>query len=297
MKIFDCFMYFNEDLILEIRLNELYSRVDKFIIVESNSTHSGKFKEYNFDIKKFDKFKDKITYIKVNDKPKDYLEISENLTLGEKKGKQILNALSLENFQRNQIIKGLNEANEDDFILVSDLDEIPNLDSINLKDYKSKIIVFKQAFFHYRLNLYLKDFNWFGTKGCTKKLFKSPQWLRNIKSKRYNFLRIDTLFSEKKYQNIHTIENGGWHFSNIGNEKSIVHKLKNYLHHADTPDNILNEDMFKKLIKERKFIYDHNVDKGGDKHSNKKDLSIYDFELLPNYIKNHKDLFNNWIVE
>ena len=75
MKIFDCFMYFNEDLILEIRLNELYNRVDKFIIVESSYTHSGDFKEYNFDIKKFDKFKDKIIYIKIKDKPENYLEI------------------------------------------------------------------------------------------------------------------------------------------------------------------------------------------------------------------------------
>ena len=296
MKIFDCFMYFNEDLILEIRLNELYNRVDKFIIVESNYTHSGDHKEYNFDIKKFEKFKDKIIYIKIKDKPKEYMEIDDNLTLGEKKGKQILNALSLDNFQRNQIIKGLEEANDDDFILVSDLDEIPNLGNINLSKYKSKIIIFKQAFFHYRFNLYLKNFDWHGTKCCTKKLFKSPQWLRNIKKKKYNFFRIDTLFSEKKYQNIHIVENGGWHFSNIGNEESIVYKLKHYAHHADTPDNILKEGMFKNLIKERKFMYDHNVDKSGDKHSSRKDLSTYDFELLPNYIKNNKNLFKKWMV-
>ena len=85
MKIFDCFMYFNEDLILEIRLNELCKNVEKFIIVESNYTHSGEFKEYNFDIKKFDKFKDKITYIKIKEKPKEYLEVGKNLTKGEKK--------------------------------------------------------------------------------------------------------------------------------------------------------------------------------------------------------------------
>jgi beta-1,4-mannosyl-glycoprotein beta-1,4-N-acetylglucosaminyltransferase len=296
MKIFDCFMYFNEDLILEIRLNELYNRVDKFIIVESSYTHSGKSKKYNFDFKKFAKFKEKIIYIKVNEKPKDYLEIDDNLTLGEKKGKQILNALSLDNFQRNQIIKGLNEANDDDLILVSDLDEIPKLDNVNLSECKSKITVFKQAFFHYRLNLYLKGFDWYGTKCCTKKLLKSPQWLRNIKSKKYNFLRIDTFFSEKKYQNIHIIDNGGWHFTNIGNEESIVYKLKNYAHHADTPDDNFNKDTFKKLIKDRKFMYDHNVEKSGDKHSSKKDLSVYDFKLLPNYIKNNRNLFKDWLV-
>ena len=67
-------------------------------------------------------------------------------------------------------------------------------------------------------------------------------------------------------------------------------------HHADTPDNILNEDLFKNLIKERKLMYDHNVDKSGDKHSSRKDLSTYDFELLPNYIKNNKNLFKKWMV-
>ena len=296
MKIFDCFMYFNEDLILEIRLNELYKYVEKFIIIESNYTHSGEFKEYNFDIEKFNKFKDKIIYIKVKDKPKNYLEIDKNLTLDEKKGKQILNALILENFQRNEILKGLNEANDDDFIIVSDLDEIPNLNNVNLNNYKSKIIIFKQIFFHYRFNLYLKDFNWFGSKCCTKKLFKSPQWLRNIKSKKYNFFRIDTLFSEKKYQNVFIVENGGWHFTTINNEEGIIYKLKSFLHHADTPDNLLNKGTLKKLIKEKKFSFDHNVDKSGDKFSSKKDLSIFDFNLLPNYIKNNKNLFKDWIV-
>ena len=296
MKIFDCFMYFNEDLILEVRLNELYDHVEKFIIVESNYTHSGDYKEYNFDIKRFEKFKDKIMYIMIKDKPKNYIKIDENLTLGEKKGKQILNALSLDNFQRNQIIKGLDEVNDDDFIIISDLDEIPNLNNINLNKCKSKIIIFKQTFFHYRFNLYLKDFNWYGSKCCTKKLLKSPQWLRNVKSKKYNFFRADTWFSEKKYQNIHIVENGGWHFTNVGNEESIIYKLKHYAHHADTPDDILDKDTFKKLIKERKFMYDHNAKKGDDRHAVKKDLSIYDFELLPNYIKNNKDLFKNWMV-
>jgi beta-1,4-mannosyl-glycoprotein beta-1,4-N-acetylglucosaminyltransferase len=289
-------MYFNEDLILEVRLNELCKHVEKFIIVESNYTHSGDFKEYNFDIKKFDKFKDKIIYIKTKDKPKEYLKIDNNLTLGEKKGKQILNALYLENFQRNQIIRGLKEIDDDDFILISDLDEIPNLNNIDLNKYRSKIIIFNQTFFHYRFNLYLEDLNWFGSKCCTKKLFKSPQWLRNVKNKKYNFFRIDTLFSETKYQNIHIENNGGWHFTNVNDEEGIVYKLKSYLHHADTPEENFDKDTFKKLIEERKFIYDHSVEKEGNKFGSQKKLSVYDFELLPNYIKNNRDLFKDWMV-
>ena len=86
---------------------------------------------------------------------------------------------------KNQILKGLNEAGDDDFIIVSDLDEIPNLKNVDLNQHKSEIIVFNQVFFHYRLNLYLKELPWFGSKCCTKKLLKSPQWLRNIKDKKY----------------------------------------------------------------------------------------------------------------
>ena len=56
MKIFDCFMYFDEDLLLDLRLNILDKFVDKFVIVESNLTHTGKLKEFKFDINKFKKF-------------------------------------------------------------------------------------------------------------------------------------------------------------------------------------------------------------------------------------------------
>ena len=67
MKLIDCFMYFDEDLVLEIRLNTLCDYVDQFIIVEAKQDHSGKQKKLNFDINKFSKFKDKITYLVLNE--------------------------------------------------------------------------------------------------------------------------------------------------------------------------------------------------------------------------------------
>ena len=72
----------------------------------------------------------------------------------------------------------------------------------------------------------MPDMVWSGTKGCKKKNFKNPQWLRNIKDKKYPIYRLDTFFSEKKYINLKFIDNGGWHFSNIKTPEEIEHKLK-----------------------------------------------------------------------
>ena len=169
MKIFDCFMYFNEELMLEVRLNELNQYVDKFIIVESSYTHSGENKGFNFNKEKFKKFADKIEYIQVNEKPKNLIEISNNDNLSDINSKKIQNALILENYQRNSIMRGLEDASDMDFIIISDIDEIPNFKKVDLKKNRDRIILFKQYFFHYKFNLYLKDFYFFGSKGCMKK--------------------------------------------------------------------------------------------------------------------------------
>ena len=143
MKIFDCFMYYDEDLVLDLRLNILYDHVDEFVIVESKFTHSGEKRKLLFDLKKYSKFKNKINYI-ILDKEPDNLEIINTQDSEDKKNsKYIMNALKRENFQRNTIIKGLNSANSEDLIIVSDVDEIPNLLELNFKKFKDEIILFK----------------------------------------------------------------------------------------------------------------------------------------------------------
>ena len=87
MKIYDCFMYFDEDLLLDLRLNTLDKYVKKFVITEATYTHNGDKKELRFDIKKFSKFKDKISYIVVDKPPPNILEISGQET-DEKKGEK-----------------------------------------------------------------------------------------------------------------------------------------------------------------------------------------------------------------
>ena len=194
MKIIDCFMYFDEDMILDIRLNILNEFVSKFIICEAKFNHNGLPKKLNFDIKKFKKFEDKIDYVVVNDQPNNLFVINNYDQENIKKNKILDNALIRENFQRNFCYETLKNYHNEDLVIINDLDEIPNLENFR---YKSKISIFKQKMFYYKFNLELPDFEWMGSKICKIKHLVSPQWLRNVKPK--NILSGElTLFLIKK---------------------------------------------------------------------------------------------------
>ena len=135
MKIFDCFSYLDEDLLLELRLNILNKHIDHFVIVEGNKTWQNNSKKLKFDINKFQKFKDKIIYIPVEDMPD-----------GD-------NPYLRENFQRNCILRGLTNAENNDLIIISDLDEIPNPKNLDKFDINMRYAVFKQLHFYYKFNL------------------------------------------------------------------------------------------------------------------------------------------------
>jgi len=295
MKIFDCFMYFDEDVVLDVRLNTLNQYVSKFIIVESLYTHKGDKRDLKFNIKKFNKFKNKIVYLVYENEPFEIENINEADTENEKSVKSILNAIHRENGQRNFISEGLKNAHDEDFILISDLDEIPNLSNINLNNFKEKLIFFNQEMFYYKFNLKLPNYNWVGTKSCKKKNFVNAQWLRNIKDKNYPFYRLDLLFSKNKYTNIRFIKNGGWHFTNIKTAEEIRHKLSSYLHHREFDLNPLSTNEIEELIKNKKAIYDLNADKRSQKFGNGIKLENYDIKKLPNYIYKNLDKFKDWI--
>ena len=292
MKIYDCFMYFDEEVVLDLRLNALNKFIDYFVIVESIFTHKGEQRELNFNYKKFEKFKDKIIYLVYDKQPKDLLSIKDQKT---DHGGYIMNALLRENGQRNFILEGLKSAKEDDLILISDVDEIPNLENINLKEYNEKIIQFRQDMFHYKFNLKLPNFTWTGTKGCKKKNLINPQWLRNIKDKKYPFFRIDTIFSKTKYISIKFINNGGWHFSNIKSAEEIKYKLKSYLHHREFDINPLETQEIRNIIKKKQAIYDLNVDKRISKFGNGSKLENYPINKLPQYLQHNKKKYEQWI--
>ena len=295
MKIFDCFMYFDEKVVLDLRLNILNPYVDYFVIVESKFTHKGDERDLKFDINKFSKLKDKIIYLVYDEEPSGTEKILDKDNEGEKSRKFILNAALRENGQRNYIMKGLENSSKEDLILISDVDEIPNLELIDFKKIKNQIILFKQDMFYYKLNLKLPDLIWSGTKACKKKLLMSPQWLRNIKDRKYSFYRLDTFFSDKKYINIKFIENGGWHFSNIKTPEEIEYKLKSYLHHREFDINPMSVQEIENIIKNKQAIYDLKVDKKVNKIGNGSKLIDYPMSKLPVYLKNNFEKYKNWL--
>ena len=295
MKIFDCFMYFDEDLILDLRLNYLDQFVDYFIIVESIFNHNGNKRKALFDIKKFRKFEKKIIYLLIDHNVDELLNINNDKNTDDILGLEIINALKRENYQRNFITNGLTDAKDEDWIIISDLDEIPNLEVNKLRENKCKIVFFRQLMIYYKFNLFLNKFPWIGSKACKKKDLKSPQWLRNIKDRNYPWWRIDTLFSNTKYSNIKIFGNGGWHFSNIKTPEKIEKKLKSYLHHTEYEINPVGKEKIAKLIKQKKTVYNLKVDSRVNKFSEGNTLEKLDFNLLPKYIRDNLDNFADWI--
>ena len=295
MKIFDCFMYFDEEVVLDIRLNTLNEFVDYFVIVESKFTHKGDPRNLKFNLKSFEKFKDKIIYLIYDEIPSEIEKINIEDSYNEQTRKYILNAVHRENEQRNFIKNGLSSAGNNDLIFISDVDEIPNLSNLNLNKITEKIILFRQDMFYYKFNLHLPNLVWTGTKGCKKKDLLSPQWLRNIKDRKYSPFRIDVLFSKKKYISIKIINNGGWHFSNIKTAKEIEFKLRSYLHHREFDENPLSINEIDKIIKDKKAIYDLSVDKTVNKIGNGNKLEKFEFKKLPIYIQANKDNYKEWI--
>lgn len=295
MKIYDCFMYYDEDLVLDIRLNYLNKFVDKFVIIESTYAHNGDKRKLLFNKKKYSKFSNKIIYKILNKKPEGLIKFKKMNSKDINRTK-ILNAIKRENFQRNYILEGIKNANKEDIIIISDIDEIPKLDSFDFSEVTDKIYIFEQKYFYYKFNLFDPLITWHGSRACRFSKLLSPQWIRNIKAKKYPFWRLDLLFSNNKYFNISIVKNGGWHFSYLKKPSGIKRKLKTYLHHNEYDLNPINVKQINNIIKSKKAIYDLNLDQRADNRfltGNK--LSKFSFNLLPDYIKKNKNKFKKWL--
>jgi beta-1,4-mannosyl-glycoprotein beta-1,4-N-acetylglucosaminyltransferase len=288
-------MYYDEDLLLDIRLNSLEKFVKKFVITEATYAHNGENKKLNFDINKFKRFKDKIIYIVVDKQPKNILELKKGDTKEKTGEKLILNGMARDYFQRENLAKGLVDAKDEDLILISDLDEIPNLESLNFKNIKNNIIIFEQKIFYYKLNLLYDNFLWQGTRAIKNKNFLSPQWLRNIKSKKYPRWRIDTIFSKKKYSDLMFVKNGGWHFTCLKTPDQLEKKLLNYAHHYEFQESGLKIADIKKFISEKRVIYDYKVDQKEFKWSGRSTLKKLETKFLPSYISKNVHKYSDWL--
>jgi len=269
MAIYDCFQFFDEEHILDLRLNILNEFVDFFVMVESTTDHQGNSKKLNFDLKKFRKFDNKIIYIVVDD------------TSQAIKKPHIGGESLVEQHQRNSLMKGLKNCHDNDLIILSDVDEIPDLNKLNIFDKKNKYAVFSQRMFNYKINLLNEtENNWHGSKMCLKKNLKSPQWLRNLKFKKYPFWRID------KPRNLQIIENGGWHFAYLQNTENISKKIKSFAHGEFNKPNFANPAIIKEKINMGKDIFDREI-------SYKK---VEIDNSFPKYIVDNKEKLKEWII-
>ena len=293
MKIYDCTNYFNEDLMYGLRLEILDKYVDKFVVAESKYTHSGQPKKLHFNINRYSKFKDKIHYIVVDKEPEDLIDLS-NLEYNQAQGTKRINSLKRIRQQYDVLKDGIEEANNDDLIILSDCDEIPNL--TNLEDLPlNKILIFKQLLFYYKFNLHHDSMTWHGSKACLKKNLSTFNWLRNIKNKKYKPWRLDTYFSKNKYTNIKIVENGGWHFTNIKSPEDIVMKLLNFGEHNEFEVSNINTAKMSKLIKDKRVYFNHAADKSDrNKYDYSHLLINIDEKLLPEYLVNNKSLYKEW---
>ena len=279
---------------LEVRFNILNKYVDKFIVVEAMHSHSGEKKKLNFNINKFSEFKKKIIYLTVENEPENIIYQKRENNLFENEKDKRTNSIRRIAHQRNKIIDGLSEANEEDYILYSDNDEIPNLENFNFETNISKILIFKQKLYYYKFNLFFDRISWFGTKGCKKKNLQSLSWLRDIKSKKYPIYRLDTFFSNHKYTNVKIIENGGWHFSQVKTPKDIEIKLLNGEQYAEFKQSGKNLNYIVDLVKRKKIDYDHMAKSKDYKYSNEFELKAVPIDNMPSFLQKNFEKYSEW---
>jgi len=192
----DCFPFFNELDLLEIRLNSLAPYIERFVLCESTRTFSGNTKPLYFEENK-DRYKDfNITHL------------IEDGGMTKDAGKNKGDAWRRENYQREFLMNGLVDVDPETMILISDLDEIPNLEGYNCEEG-----VFRQKLYYYYLNCFTGMNRWHGTIAVRRKNIPTLNILRDNRDK----MPI-------------AVGNGGWHFSTLGTPENIVYKIESFAH-------------------------------------------------------------------
>lgn len=272
-RLIDTFPFYNELELLELRLEYLNDIVDKFILVEGIYSHQGKKKDLYFEKNKshFKKYLDKIEHIIVDDYPLI-------------NGKTYTDHFTYDYHTRNAISKGIDNvySNDNDIIMISDVDEFPDKNLLNM--FNGKLTVFKHYMFYFKFNLRCTKFEydygdglWAGTRMLKKKDISTPQAIRMIKPKKYPWWRID----RKKINFI----NGGWHFRYLGNGEQLFKEFQNRsIGYTEERLKILSSKDIEEIIKNGKPLI-------GDEQ-----YSIFPEEKLPKNIVNKRQKFENFFI-
>jgi len=273
MKIFDCTIYNGEDHLLELRLNELQN-VDFFVIVESNISFSGIKKEYRFNVDKFPSFRKKIRYVQIGNEKANYNNQSYYTFFKHEKWQR-------EFAMRDAILTALYDCNDDDLIVLSDIDELPDLNKITTEH---DIFIFDQTCCQFKFNLKNPGLTpYFGSKAIKFKNLGVPSEFRIFDQKHLSIKKYDHLTKK--------IIKGGFHFSYCLTVSKILEKVNFYSHCERAKD--ITVERISQCIEQQKDIWDGNFNYA----NNISKLEKLPIELLPKYIQNNKQKFKDFLLE
>lgn len=269
---YDCFAFFNELELLELRLNELDPVVDHFVLVEATRTFQKREKPLYFQQNRarFAKFLPKIIHVVVDEYPGFFAKL------------RVPTAWDYDNHQKEQILRGLRDIKDDDMIVISDLDEIPDPRKLKQALERPGIHVFRQKLFYYYLNCWVQDYQepielYQGYKPWNGTVLLSGKELRKVKT-----IKEARNLRDKKPPQIQYVEEGGWHFSYIGGVERVIEKIEAYAHTE------VNETHFKVAEKMQELMT-----KGEDLFGRKITSKIVNLdESFPAYLLKNKNKYD-----
>jgi beta-1,4-mannosyl-glycoprotein beta-1,4-N-acetylglucosaminyltransferase len=286
--IYDCFTFFNELELLELRLHELAGVVDRFVLVEATQTHTNRPKPlfYRENRARFDAFQDKIIHVIVDDLP-----VSTDPWLPE-------------NFQRNCIARGLTGCRPDDFVLVSDLDEIPRAAVV---EKMSREIPFRDNFFSYAVHAALNSRavkNIFHRRGFRRRLRKNHPFVWRFEHTLYRYFmnckslrpplsygtvmlrhRDFSTAEELRHSGFKTVPDAGWNFTWMGGVERILKKIQSFAHQELNQPQFTDPGRINALIEKGSYLFDD---------SNQLQFVPVD-GTFPRYVLDHLEKFKDWI--
>lgn len=273
--IYDCFAFFNELDLLEIRLNTLDSVVDRFVLVEATRTFQKAEKPLFFEQNKerFKPFLHKIEHIVVDKYPTFFSKF------------RVPTTWDYDDHQKEQILQGLKNAKPDDTIIISDVDEIPRPELVTKYAGTPGVKVFQQRLYYYYLNCFIKKYPepieayngympWQGTVMLPYKDLKTVQKARLIRGER------------KNSKNVTIIPEGGWHFSYLGGVKKVIEKIEAYAHTEHNIEDFKDSKRIEEIIR-----------KGGSLYGQELDSEFVQIDQnFPKYLQEHKDKYSALIL-
>lgn len=272
MKIYDCFTFYHELDLLELRLTELYDHVDHFVLVEANTTYTSRPKPFYFEENKarYAKWLDKIIHVRVEDMPKHP------------------DAWVNDRFQRDQIFRGIADADANDLIMVSDLDEIIRPAAV---DYMRRQT--DQSLFALRMPIYNFKFNYMKLSPDRYNVWGMAGrriYFDDVDPDAFRQLRFTFMDNGYRYNNngCEVIEHGGWHFGYMGDKDWLLDKARSFAHQeVNTPEFLAQIDPEASIAKRTSWKQDSD--------------DVYEVVELDNYfpasLVNNQEQYKKYILD